>query len=112
MATLSVRKLLHLFARSVLSSLHELGVSWPGSALPGIAAHGSGPVTIGTPGSGRWRLPGSGSDLDSDGPKMLLPWSDSDEDLDCSRKLIPDNLKTNVFAIILNVCKQNCYLKI
>ena len=48
-------------------------------AWPGMASHDS----------GRWRLLGSVSDLDSDGPKVLLLGLDSDEDLDFARKLIP-----------------------
>ena len=83
-------------------------MAWLGMAWHGIAAHGSGRVTVGTPGSGRWHLLGSGSDPDSDGPKMPLPGSDSDEDSDVSRKLLQENFKINGVAIIIDVFKRNC----
>ena len=44
-----------------------------------------------------------GSDRGSDGPKVPLLGSDSDEDSEFSRKLIPDNLKITVFVIIIDV---------
>ena len=48
-------------------------------------------------------MPGSGSDMDSDGPKVRLPGSDSDQDLDVAMKLILENLNMNGFVTILDV---------